>query len=92
MRILIATAIAATGVIVAMATAALASPPVPATIEQCAQLLPKGKVYTFEIKGRVDTTGTSPELSGEMSVSDGTEVDRSEETAAFGQCMAGLIK
>jgi hypothetical protein len=92
MRILIATAIAATGVIVATATAALASQPAPATIEQCAQLLPKGKVYAFEITGRVDATGPAPQLSGEMSVTDGTEVDRTEETAAFGQCMARLIR
>lgn len=92
MRNMIVTLAAATCIVVATATAALASQPVPATIEQCARLLPQGKVYTFEIKGEVDATGSAPQLSGEMSVSDGTDVDRSEETAAFGQCMGKLIR
>lgn len=93
MRIMIATIIAATGVVVATTTAALASQPANGTIEQCAALLPKGKVYTFEIKGTVDATGPVHKLSGEMSVSDdGAEADRAEESAAFGQCIARLIR
>ncbi|MDZ3824502.1 MAG: hypothetical protein U0S76_12935 [Pseudoxanthomonas sp.] len=64
----------------------------PRTLEQCAALLPAGQVYSFEITGRVDATGEAPVLSGQMSVSDGTELDRSEETAAFQQCLAALIR
>ncbi len=92
MRILIATAIAATGIVVAVISTAIASQPGPSTIEQCAGLLPQGKAYTFEVTGNIDTTGSAPKLSGEMSVSDGTEVDRTAESAAFGQCIAKLIK
>ena len=45
MRILIATAIAATGIVVAIISTAIASQPGPSTIEQCAGLLPQGKAY-----------------------------------------------
>jgi hypothetical protein len=92
MRTLIATAIAATGIAVAIVSTAIASQPGPSTIEGCAALLPQGKTYTFEVTGSVDTTGSAPKLSGEISVSDGTEVDQSAESAAFGQCIAKLIK
>lgn len=63
----------------------------PRTLEQCAALLPSGQVYSFEITGSIDASGDAPVLSGQMSVSDGTELDRSEETAAFQQCLAALI-
>lgn len=92
MRTLIAIAIAATGIAVAIISTAVASQPGASTIEQCAGLLPHGKTYTFEVSGSVDTTGSAPELSGEMSVSDGTQVDRTAESAAFGECIAKLIK
>ncbi|AKC86377.1 hypothetical protein [Pseudoxanthomonas suwonensis] len=92
MRILVATAIAATGIIIAAVSTAIASQSAPSTFEQCAVLLPQGKVYTFEITGSVDATGAAPKLSGEMSVSDGTEVDRTDESAAFGQCVAKLLR
>jgi hypothetical protein len=92
MRTLIAIAIAATGIAVAIISTAVASQPVPSTIEQCAGLLPQGKNYKFEVTGSVDTTGSAPKLSGEMSVSDGTQVDRTAESAAFGECIARLIK
>jgi hypothetical protein len=93
MRIMFATLIAATGLVVATTTAALASQPANGTVEKCAALLPKGKVYTFEIKGTVDATGDVHKLSGEMSVSDnGDQTDRAEESAAFGECIAKLIR
>lgn len=62
------------------------------TLEQCAALLPPGQVYSFEITGSVDATGEAPVLSGQMSVSDGTETDRTEETADFQRCIAALIR
>ncbi|TXK60483.1 hypothetical protein [Alkalisalibacterium limincola] len=92
MRILVATAIAAAGIVAATVATAIASQESPRTLEQCAALLPAGKVYSFEIIGSIDATGSAPALSGEMSVSDGTEVDRSEETAAFGQCVVGILR
>lgn len=92
MRTLIAITVAATGIAAAIIATATASQPGPSTIEQCATLLPQGKTYTFEIIGSVDTTGPAPILSGEMSVSDGTHTELAAESAAFGQCIAGLIK
>lgn len=92
MRIVLATAIAATGILIAGVTAAIASQDTPRTLQQCAELLPKGKVYSFEIIGSVDATGSTPTLSGEMSVSDGTEVDRSAETAEFSQCLGSILR
>ena len=77
---------------VAIASTGFASSDRRVTIEQCASLLPAGKVYTFEVTGTVDTKGAAPKLSGEMSVSDGTTVDRRNESAAFGQCIARLIR
>ncbi|MBX3724778.1 MAG: hypothetical protein KF823_02540 [Xanthomonadales bacterium] len=64
----------------------------PRTLEQCAALLPPGQIYSFEITGSIDATGDAPVLAGQMSVSDGSEVDRAEETAAFQQCLASLIR
>ncbi len=92
MRTMIAMAIAATGITVAIISAAVASQSGPSTIERCAALLPQGKNYTFELTGSVDTTGSAPKLSGQMSVSDGTQVDRTTESAAFGMCIAKLIR
>ena len=84
--------IIAAGLAVAALSTALASQDKRGTFEQCASLLPRGKVYTFEVTGSVDTKGTKPRLSGEMTVSDGTNVDRQAESAAFGQCIAKLMK
>ena len=82
----------AAGLAVAILSTAFASQGNRATLEQCASLLPRGKIYTFEVTGSVDTKGATPKLSGEMTVSDGTTVDRQAESAAFGQCIAKLIK
>lgn len=92
MRIWMATVIAATGILVAAVATAIASQDGPRTIEQCAALLPQGKVYSFEISGTIDATGSTPTLTGEMSVSDGTEVDRSQEVGAFSQCLVRVIR
>lgn len=92
MRTLVVTSIAVIAIVAAAATTTFASQAPQSTFEQCAALLPPGKVYTFEITGSVDATGPAPRLSGEMSVSDGTDVDRSDESAAFGQCVAGLLR
>ena len=71
---------------------AVASQPGPSTIEQCAALLPQGRTYSFKIAGTVDTTGPAPALSGQVSVTAGSEEDRTDESAAFGQCIAKLIR
>jgi hypothetical protein len=92
MRTLIATAIAATGIAVAIISTAIASQPGPSTLKGCTALLPQGKTYTFEITGSVDTTGSEPKLFGEMTVSDGTEIDRTAESAEFSQCIAKIIR
>ncbi len=92
MRKLLALAIAIPGIAVAIISTAGAAQSAPSTIEQCAALLPQGQTYTFEISGTVDNTGSAPTLSGEMSVTDGTEVDRTAETADFSQCIAKLIR
>lgn len=92
MRTLVVTSIAVIGIAAAAATASFASQSPQSTLEQCAALLPEGKIYTFEITGSVDATGPAPRLSGEMSISDGTEVDRTHESAAFGQCVARLLR
>lgn len=51
-----------------------------------------GQTYAFEITGNIDATGDAPVLTGQMSVSDGSEIDRSEETADFQRCLASLIR
>lgn len=92
MRTLVVTSIAVIGVAAAAATTSFASQSPQSTFERCAALLPQGKVYTFEITGSVDATGPAPRLSGELSVSDGTEADLTDESAAFGQCVARLLR
>jgi hypothetical protein len=64
----------------------------PANVENCARLLPKGKSYTYEVSGNIDTSGAKPKVTFEMSVSDGTQEDRQTEGKAFGQCLAKLFK
>jgi hypothetical protein len=78
--------------IVASMTASRAAPAAPANVEDCARLLPKGKSYTYEANGKIDTSGTKPKVSFEMSVSDGSQEDRQAEGKAFGQCLAKLFK
>jgi len=94
MRTSIAFAIAGAGLATAVVSTGMATEPRPttSTIEQCAALLPQGKTYTFQVTGTVDTTGSTPKLSGEMSVSDGTHDDSSAASAAFGECIGRLIK
>jgi len=92
MRNSITISVVAAGLAVALLSTALASQDKRTTLEQCASLLPRGKIYTFELTGSVDTKGAKPRLSGEMTVSDGTQVDRQAESAAFGQCIAKLMK
>ena len=94
MRTSIAFVVAGLGLAVAIIGTAVASASraAPSTIEQCAALLPQGKTYTFELVGSVDTTGSAPKLSGEMSVSDGSHVDISAESAGFAECLGKLIR
>ena len=76
----------------AVGSVAVSAPPSPTTIETCAALLPKGKSYTFSLTGTIDNTGTQPQLSGQLSVSDNSTVDKPQEGAAFAQCTSKLIR
>jgi len=78
--------------VAAVGSVAVATPqPVP-SLQQCATLLPKGKTYTYSMTGSIDTVGARPKVSGIFSVSDGTTIDRHEEGAAFGKCIASVIR
>lgn len=71
---------------------AVAEQPSVPTLQQCAAQLPKGKTYSFSLTGTIDTSSAQPRLSGNLSVSDQTTVDRSQEGAAFAQCVGRLIR
>jgi hypothetical protein len=78
--------------VAAVGSVAIATPqPVP-TLQQCASLLPKGKTYTYSLTGKIDTAGAQPVVSGNFSASDDTTADRSKEGAAFGKCIASMVK
>ena len=76
----------------AVGSTAVSAPEATPTIKQCASLLPKGKSYTFSLVGSIDTSGAEPKLSGELNVSDNTNIDKQYEGAAFAQCMAKLVR
>ena len=78
--------------LVAQSSAAPASPEPAATIERCAKLLPKGKQYTFAVSGSIDSTGASPVVHGELSLSDGTGDDLTKPAGPFAECFAKLVR
>jgi len=78
--------------VLAVGTVAVSAPQPSATIESCASLLPKGRAYTFSLTGSIDNTGTEPHVSGNLSVSDNTTLDKSHEGAEFAQCMGKVIR
>ena len=73
---------------------AIATEQTPKTFQQCGALLPPGKVYNFHISGTIDMTNGTPLLHGELTVDDGTQLDRSQEqaSAAFTRCISVLVK
>lgn len=82
------------GAVVAVAPFAVATEQTPKTIQQCGALLPAGKVYNFRMSGTIDMTSGTPALHGQLTVDDGTQVDRTKEQAsqAFMRCIALLVK
>jgi hypothetical protein len=78
--------------LVAQSSAAPAVPETASTIEQCAQLLPKGKRYTFVIDGSIDSTAAAPVVHGQLSLSDDTNEDLTKEAAPFAACFAKLVR
>ena len=78
--------------LVAQSSAAPASPEAVATIERCAKLLPKGKQYTFAVNGTIDSSGASPVVHGELSLSDGTGEDLTKRAGPFADCFAKLVR
>ncbi len=77
--------------LVAQSSAAPAAPAA-STIEQCAQLLPKGKRYTFVVDGTIDSTAAAPVVHGQLSLSDGTNEDLTNEAGPFAACFAKLVR
>ena len=74
---------------------AIAAPQVDKTIQECAALLPKGKTYTYTIKGTVDTTGAKPMMHGSFTVAEAKANDvatGATDTEAFVGCVKALIK
>jgi len=82
------------GAAVVIAPFAVAKEPTAKTIQQCGALLPAGKVYNFRMSGTIDMTSGTPALHGQLTVDDGTQVDRTKEQAseAFIRCIAPLVK
>ena len=92
MRTALCLAVAACSVFAAVGSTAVANQAERRTLEQCAALLPKGEKFSFELTGTVDTSGATPKLSGEFSMSDGTQRDRQQDGAAFQACFARLVR
>jgi len=78
--------------LVAQSSAAPAAAASAATIEQCAKLLPQGKRYTFVINGTIDNSGATPVVHGELSLTDGTNDDLTQQANPFAQCFAKLVR
>jgi hypothetical protein len=74
------------------ASVAAAASDTPQTMRQCAELLPKGRAYTFSFTGTIDTKGAQPRLSAALEVSDGTTENRQQDGAAFAQCVSKLVR
>lgn len=81
------------GIVVASASLALAVEQHPRTLQQCASILPVGKVYNFQIAGTINMRHGTSEVRGSMQVDDGTSVDRTRDLdqKAFGACVASFL-
>jgi len=78
--------------LIAQSAAAPAATETASTIEQCAQLLPKGKRYTFVVDGTIDSAAAAPVVHGQLSLSDGTNGDLTKEAGPFAACFAKLVR
>lgn len=81
------------GVVLASTPFAVATEQPPRTLQQCASMLPPGKVYNFQVSGTIDMTSGAAEVRGSMQVDDGTKVDRAKDfdQNAFGACIATFL-
>lgn len=74
---------------------AFAAPQTAKSIQECATLLPKGKSYTYTIKGTIDATGAKPRMHGSFTVSEvnaKSVATGATDTEAFASCVKALIK
>lgn len=81
--------------VVALHFDAGAAPQPGKTIQECATLLPKGKSYTYAIKGTIDTTGAKPVMHGSFTVSEvkaKSVATGAIDTEKFVGCVKSLIK
>lgn len=81
--------------IVALGFDAVAAPQTAKTIQECTALLPKGKSYTYTIKGTIDTTGAKPSMHGSFTVSEvkaKSVAIGATDTEKFAGCVKALIK
>jgi hypothetical protein len=81
------------GAVIASAPVALAGESSPPTLQGCVSLLPSGKVYTLRLSATIDTRTDHPEFTGNVTMDDGTQLDRSQDAASerFGKCVADVI-
>lgn len=67
----------------------------PSTVKQCTSLLPSGYTFSMVIEAKIDTHGVEPVMSGQLHLTDGTEVKNAElgaQVEPFRQCVIQLMK
>ncbi|KYN87476.1 hypothetical protein [Vibrio cidicii] len=62
------------------------------TLEQCTELLPEGQEYRVEIILDVDRISSQTIVSGDFSVTGGTDDSQKFDISEFVECAAPLIK
>jgi len=74
---------------------AFAAPQPGKTVQECATLLPKGKSYTYTIKGTIDTSGEKPIMHGSFNVGEAmtqSVATSATDTEGFVSCVKSLIR
>lgn len=65
------------------------------TVKQCTSLLPSGYTFSMVIEAKIDTHGLEPVMSGQLHLTDGTEIKNAElgaQVEPFRQCVIQLMK
>lgn len=65
------------------------------TVEKCTSLLPNGYSFSMNIEAEISTVNGRPSMSGELHLSDGSEIRKPELNAKvepFKQCVLRLLK
>lgn len=65
------------------------------TVQKCTSLLPSGYNFSMVIEAQIDTVSGKPTMSGDLHLTDGTEVrnpELSAEVEPFKQCVIQLMK